>query len=151
MTKQVCSILSNQDNELVDLTDSNVHYIQTLSQLLSHVAAMNTCTVFILTAFLSDDITTITHCLMMMIRPPGVYCPHPPLLQTLHSSWAGNLATGHCRPCLTPESDTGPRPDAVFLVWVWAQGMQERISEQLLKKYGTQSLWKCSNIYLFWN
>ena len=42
MTKQVCSILSNQDNELVDLTDSNVHYIQTLSQLLSHVAAMNT-------------------------------------------------------------------------------------------------------------
>ena len=64
MTKQVCSILRNQDNGLIDLTDSNVHYIQTLSQLLSHVAAMNTCTVFILTVFLSDVITTITHCLM---------------------------------------------------------------------------------------
>ena len=42
MTKQVCSILRNQDTGLIDLTNSNVHYIQTLSQLLSHVAAMNT-------------------------------------------------------------------------------------------------------------
>ena len=119
-----------------------LHYIQTLSQLLSHVAAMNSY-------HSHSSISlwwhhhTITHCqmimmmmMMMMIWPPGLYCPHPPCSR-LYTA-AGNLATGHCRQCLTQESDTGPRP---LMQFSWSEsgpedcriGSHNNLLEHLIK------------------